>query len=313
MIDRIDFQKLMSSFQADLEQTKDIKKTIENILKQNVSGIEDSIDMDTLANELMKLNEPLSSIQDINEDCNTLEILETTLNQFKHNFEDATIEIFKELIIYDKLIVIDDTTVFAKIYNIIKILYAHKDSIDKLNELEDKNIAKTNLKINEVIQPRINTFKDAVKYNEVPVNTLSKNIYEEFDKSPRQINAMFELIDISKLEDVDRSLIDTLNNQHQFLNSSETLKDTHIFTSAQIYCFASYKSENNKDVKKQLSKETLSEYTNQILNDFFEYDYNSNLNRNHILKKVQHKTYFNQIPILEFQTPKNIKEHPVFY
>lgn len=310
MNEKIDLNQLMSSFQKELEKTNDMKQALENILVQNVDDIKDFVDTEQVISELIESIEPLLSIQNLNDDCETDVILKNTLNQFEHAFENKIINIFKELVVCDKTMIVNDTLVFVKIYSLLQILDLHKISIQKLNELENKNIAKTKLKIPEAIQPRINTFKDANKYNKIPVNKLSHNLYKEFDKVPREINAMLEIIDTSTFKNIDKSLIDTLDNQQAFLNSSEPIEDTHIFRSAQIYCFSSYKNEKHSDLK--LTNEKIAKYVNQITNDFFEYDFNSNLNRNHISKPIQHKTYFNQIAILEFQTPKHIKEHPIF-
>jgi len=314
MNDKIDLTQLMTDFQSELQETKDIKEALENILVQNVDDIKDFVDTEKIISELVKSTQPLSTIKNLSDSCKIDDILENTLNQFEHIFEDETINVFKELIKYDKTIIVNDVQVFIKIYSILQILNLHKISIEKLDELENENsenrgIAKTKLKVNEAIQPRINTFKNANKYNKIPVNELSHRLYEEFDKEPREINAMLETLDTSTIKNIEKSLLDTLDNQQVFLNSSESIEDIHIFKSAQIYCFTPYKKENNKE----FTKEKLAKYSNQILNDFFEYEYNSNLNRNHISKPIQHKTYFNQIAILEFQTPKNIKKHPIFY
>ena len=308
MNEKIDLEKLMLDFKYEFTKTNDMKKAVEDVLLKNVKDIEKFVDIEKTISNLLQSTAPSRTIQNIDDNCNIDEILENTLNQFEHTFEDKTKKVFKHFIECDKLMIVDETKVFAYIHSMLKMLNLHKLSIKKLTELDNQNIANTSLKIDEIVHPRINTFNDAKKYNDIPVNKLSCNLYEKFEEVPREINAMFEIVDTSLLKNIDKSLLVTLNNQQSVLNSSENIKDTHIFRSAQIYCFSSF----NKEEETNLTKEQLAKYTNTILNDFFEYEYSSNLNRNHISKPTQHKTYFNKIPILEFQTPKKIKEHPIF-
>ncbi len=317
MDDKIDLAKLMIHIQNDYKKTNDIKKSMENIFRKKLEDVKDFADTEKTISELMKSIEPFSTIENFDDNCEIDDILKNTLNQFEHLFENETIKIFKKLSEYDKIITIDETKVFYKIYFILQLASLHKKIMYELDILENENIekrgiAKTRIKVNEAIQPRINTFNDALKYNNIPSNRLAHEINTSFEKTPREINAMFEAFDISILKNIDKSLVDTFNNQQVFLNSSEPLKDTHIFTSIQIYCFTPYKKENNPDVTIKLTNRDLAICTNQIINDFFEYEYNSNLNRNHISKPIQHKSYFQGVSILEYETPEHKKEHPIF-
>jgi len=105
-------------------------------------------------------------------------------------------------------------------------------------------------------------------------------------------------------------------NQATYLNSATKLEDTHIFKSCQIYSFSMYKDESlyNKafQLEENIQNKDLVKYINILMNSFFDYEFESNLNTNHLKKEIQLKDTFNDLEILEFRTKRNYKEHPIF-
>lgn len=314
-MNRLNLELLLSDIEQELLKTNnDEKQASINIAKKLLELVEDDIkiDKELLMDGVIKNIESSSTKELIDETVDIDDIMKNTLKSFNHNFNYDTKNVLKELALIDKTIVHEKNKIFHKIYYLLIIVNSHKESILKLDNLEDENIkkrgvAKTNHpKVDEAIQPKINFFKDNIENNNMPANELGLNMYNDFIDDPLGLITAIHNFDISNIKGVDQSLIDTYNNQKEFLNCNEKIEDHHIFKSVQLYAIMLFK--NDKFTNKELAN-----YINIILNDLFKDDiFESNLNRTHITKEIQPKAFFNDFFLLENQTPTNMKDIPIF-
>ncbi len=145
------------------------------------------------------------------------------------------------------------------------------------------------------------------------------NLYEDFLTNPLEIRAMYQGINQSGLSSFigeEKELINTVFQQETYLNSATKLEDIHIFRSCQLYSLSFYKEDNptNKSLQLDINiqDKELLKYIDILMDSFFEYEFESNLNASHLKKEIQLKDTFNNLGILEFRTKRNKKEHPIF-
>lgn len=241
MEEKINIIDVFQEIQDLCIETKDIEKAIEIFFDNKIKELEGEIDFSELKSIVLsqiRASKSLTKIQDKNEEK---EILSNTLNQFDYNFEDEQIEVFKELIKYDKSIIYDEDKIFYRLNVLLIKIFEHLDSLEVLNSLEyeedilKKGIAKTSHPIvKDAVTPRIKTLKDYQQLNNSKESKLMINLYEDFLKTPLEIRAMYQSINsISKPTFIgeEKELVNTILNQETYLNSATKLQDTHIFKS----------------------------------------------------------------------------------
>ena len=325
MEDKINIKEVFQEIHDLYIKTKDIKKAVEIYFDNQIKEFEGEIDfseLKTIVLSQIKASITLTYIQDKNE---VQKVLQNTLKQFDYEFKEEQIEVFKELIKYDKSIIYDEDKIFYRLNILLLKIFEHLDSLLVLNELEDENniikkgIAKTTHPIvKDAIIPRIKTFKDYQKFNNSKESKLMVNLYEDFLKNPLKVRAMYQGIKIGTPLFIgeEKELLNTLFNQEIYLNSATKLEDTHIFKSCQIYSFSYYKDDNliNKSLQlnENIKNKDLIKCINILMESFFEYEFEANLNTSHLKKEIQLKDTFNNLEIMEFRTKRNKKEHPIF-
>ncbi|WP_121627789.1 hypothetical protein [Poseidonibacter antarcticus] len=326
MNDKINIKKIIEDIARLYIKTKDIEKVVEIFFDNQIKELEGEIDfskLKTIVFSQIKASKTLTQVQDKKEEK---EILSSTLNQFDYKFQDEQIKVFKELIKYDKSIIYDKYKIFYRLNILLVKIFEHLYTLEVLNNLEyeedikKKGIAKTSHPIvKDAIIPRIKTFKDYQQFNDSKESKLMINLYEDFLKNPLEIRAMYQSINsIPKPTFIgeEKELVDTILKQETYLNSATKLQDTHIFKSCQIHSFSIYKDINliNKslNINDTIQDKNLVKYINILMNSFFDYEFESNLNASHLKKEIQLKDTFNDLEILEFRTKRNYKEHPIF-
>lgn len=325
MEDKINIKEVFQEIHDLYIETKNIEKAVQIYFDNQIKEFEGEIDFSELKTILLskiKATKTLAYIQDKNE---AQKVLQNTLKQFDYEFKEEQIEVFKELIKYDKSIIYDEDKIFYRLNILLLKIFEHLDSLLVLNELEDeddiikKGIAKTTHPIvKDAITPRIKTFKDYQKFNDSKESKLMVNLYEDFLENPLKIRVIYQGIKIGTPTFIgeEKDLINTLFNQEIYLNSATKLEDTHIFKSCQIYSFSYYKDDNliNKslELNENIKNKNLIKCVNTLMESFFEYEYESNINASHLKKEIQLKDTFNNLEIIEFRTKRNKKEHPIF-
>ena len=325
MNNKIEIKQKFQEFNNLIIETKDIGKAVEIFIDNQIKKLEGEVDfaeLKTLLLSQLKASKTLTYLQDKNE---IKETLENTLNQFEYHFKDEQIEVFYELIKYDKSIIYDEDKIFYRLNILLIKIFEHLESLTILNELEyedniiKRGIAKTSHPIvKDAITPRIKTLTDYQNLNNSKESKLMLNLYEDFLDNPLEIRAMYQGIKIGNPIFIgeEKNLINTLFSQEIYLNSATKLEDTHIFKSCQIYSFSYYKDDNliNKSLQlnENIKNKELIKYINSLMESFFEYEFESNLNTSHLKKEIQLKDTFNNLEIIEFRTKRNKKEHPIF-
>lgn len=319
---RIDIQEtliMLSTELRDIKNETQIENVIKKIFEDYLKEMKDEVDIEPIIQNALEQIKLDSSVKPIAENENSNEILKNTINLcYVHKFEpQLALESFKELAKYDNILHSTQGKYFHKIYQMLEIMVQYRELIEKLEQLEGetvhkRGIAKTKYEeIEEAIIPNLNHYEKALEFNDINENRLANNIAQSFNSSPREINAALETFDVNLIKNINKSQLETFKNQNTFYNSSEKLDEIHLYKSCQITCFSLFKKNPLTQTFKSPTNEKLANYINNIFNDFFDM-YESKLNRNHINKPIQTKTYFQGIEIFEYQTPKNIKEHPLF-
>lgn len=249
-------------------------ETFNNIISQMLNNLnDDEIDKEEVKKLSLEIFELITSIIKPTKNIE----LTKMLNHYELVFENETINIFQELISLNKN--------YLGLINIFLFIVAiHK----------------------EAIKPKIKYFKDGLENNNIEANRFGLNIYKEFEKDSLGLILALQILDINLIKDIDKSTIDTLNNQKEFLNSHEKIEDYHIFKSIQLYAIQLVKNTHFTDNQ-------ITQYVNTIINDIFKDTlFESNLTNSHIKKTIQYKCQFYDLPLLEFQTATNKKIFPLF-
>lgn len=325
-MNKLSIENTLLEFNNEIKKTGSIEKGLENYLNEQFKEFDGLIDYENYKEQIFeqfKISLTLHLIFPKKEIDNTLA---NTLSQYDYEFLDEQIEVFNYLVQYDKACIIKNKKVFYRLTKVLDKIFEHLKALDKWNELNEsenilqKGIALTNHpKVKDAITPRIKTIKDNLELNNIDSNNLMLDLYEKFDSNPLNITAMFyslQFLDIENFLIDNKEGIETLYNQRIYLNSAKQLEDTHIFNSCKISIYLYFIERNIVNLTLQLKNnipyKSLANYTNTLVNSFFEYDFNSNLTKKHIEKEVQLKTHFNNLEILEFRNKKNYQEHPIF-
>lgn len=307
-------------------QTKDIEKAMEIYLENETKEFEGIIDYTELKDLVFFQLKASKTLRLLDNKIDIEQTLINTLKQFDYEFRDEQIEVFKELITYDKAIIYDEDKIFYRLNILIILIFQHLESLDKLNKLEEENnikikgVVKTSHPIiKNAITPRIKTFEEYNAYNNSSDSRLMINLYNDYLNNPLAIRAMYNGVNLNGKEAFigeEKELINTIFEQETYLNSATKLEDTHIFKSCQICSFSIYKENHLINKALQLSNfiptNKLAKYINILIDSFFDYEFESKLNKSHIEKEIQTKDYFNNLEILEFRTKRNYKENPIF-
>lgn len=323
---KINIEQILQEILNLYIQTNDIEKAIEIFLEDEIKefeGIVNFTELKDLVYSQLKASKTLHLLE------NKVDIEQTlinTLKQYNYKFKNEQIEVFKELIKYDKAIIYDEDKIFYRLNILIILIFQHLESLDELNKLEEerdiriKGVVKTSHPIiKNAITPRIKTFEEYNTYNNSPDSKLMINLYNDYLNNPLEIRAMYNGIKLNGKEAFigeEKELVNTIFEQETYLNSATKLEDIHIFRSCQICSFSIYKEHHLTNKALQLSElipiNKLAKYINILMDSFFDYEFESKLNKSHIEKEIQTKDYFNDIEIVEFRTKRNYKENPIF-
>lgn len=313
-MEKINTQKLFYNLIDEIKQVQDLNQFIKNIFQEDINELSKIIDIEAILSNF--LNEILitQSLYSVTNETEIKNTLENTLSNFDYDFANEQKEIFKDLVKYDQAYTCKNQTIFYKLNILLETIFAHLETLEKLNVLEDKEIhergiAKTSHPtVKNAITPRQKHINESILYNPTLSNELQKRIYDEFEENSFEIDMMYFVInqfgkDVFK--NISKENLDTLFNQSTYLNSAVKLEDVHIYTSCQISSFSIYKYD-------KISKEKLANYIDTLLKIFFDDMFQKPLTRQHISKPIQVKSSFNATFIYEYQNKKNYKEHPLF-
>lgn len=321
--------KISNIFQDVLNlyiETKDIEKAVQIYFENETKEIEGIIDFSDFKVSVLSQVKASKTLQYVDDKNELQHILFNTLNQFDYQFKDEQIEIFKELIKYDKSIIYDEDKIFYRLNILLIKIFEHLEALNRLNDLENESgivkrgiVKTTHPIIKDAINPRIKTFKDYQQFNDSKESKLMVNLYNDYLENPLEVRAMYQGLNSTGIDSFigeEKELVNTLFQQQEYLNSATKIEDTHIFRSAQIYSFSFYKENDltNKalQLKETIKSKNLVNYMNILMESFFDYEFKSKLNTTHINKEIQMKDNFNNLDILEFRTKRNRKEHPIF-
>lgn len=314
MTDKINLNKIFSNFMQDIEKTNNITISLKNILSEELSEMSDYLNLEKIQNHIIQEVIISQTIHKINNKNEINDTLNNTFKNYNYQFSSEQKEVFKELIHYDLSCTIDNKQVFYKLNILLSNIFSHLDTLEKLYSLEEKEIhvkgiAKTSHPIvKDAISPRQNHIEESINYNPTESNKLQQKIYNEFNENPLEIDAMYFVINQfgkDVFRNIEDDVLDTLFNQSVYLNSAVKIEDYHIYTSCQITSFSIYKQD-------KISNEKLANHIDTLLKIFFDEVFTKPLNRHHISKPVQVKSFFNGISIYEYRTKSNYKEHPIF-
>lgn len=323
---KLSIERIFQEFYNEIKKTNNIEQAFTNFIENELKEFDGEIDYSEykkLIFEQFKITQTLHLINSKKEIDNTLL---NTLSQYNYNFINEQIEIFNKLIEFDKACIINEKKIFYRLTVLLNKIFEHLEALEiwnQLNESEnilEKGIARTPHPIvKDAITPRIKTIKNNLELNPIKSNEIMLDIYEKFESNPLEISTMYASLQHLKKENFlieNKEGIETLYNQQTYLNSAKIIEDYHIFDSCKIYSYLFYKENTLINSSLQLCKniphKTLADYINILIESFFDYQYSSNLTKNHIEKDVQLKSPFYNLEILEFRTKRNYKEHPIF-
>lgn len=325
-MDKLSTKEIFEKFNNEVQKTNSVELGFKNYIENELKEFEGLIDYTDYKKQIFKQFKIVQTLHPITSKKEIDSTLENTLSQFNYEFLDEQIEVFKELVNFDKACIIDGKQIFFRLNTLLFKIFQHLEALIKWHELNEsenileKGIARTpHPKVIDAITPRIKTIKDGLELNPIKSNEILLDIYKNFEKNPLEVNYMYYSLQYIKKENFlldDKEGLETLYNQQVYLNSAKKLEDTHIFNSCKIASYLLYKEKALINSSLQLNKNipytTLANYMNILIDSFFDYEYKSNLTKNHIKKEVQIKTPFNNIEIYEYRTKKNFQEHPIF-
>lgn len=319
MQEKIDIQEIIFNLQTKLKDVKDkdeVKSIIQKFLEDECIELKDEIDTKTALKPILDDIMLILSTREQSEDDNVEEILVNTLTLCPFIFESQlALESLAELAKYGKILNTEEYEINYTIYQMLDIMIKYKELIEELDKLENESIhkrgiAKTTYEdVQEAIKPNVNHYEKAYEINDIEENKIAKNIANSFKENPYETNFALESTNIDLMKNITESEKQTFNNQRVFYNSAETLENTHLYKSCQIAVIYMFKKSPKFGILKAPTNEKLANCINNIFNEYFDM-YTSNINRNHISKRIQIKTKFKGFDIFEFSTPKNIKKHP---
>lgn len=319
-------KEILEKFNNEVLKTNNVELGFKTYIENELKEFDGEIDYTEFKEQIFKQFKITQTFHIITSEKEIDSTLKNTLSQYDYDFLDEQNEIFRELVNFDKACIVDGKKIFYRLNTLLFKIFQHLEVLIKwhdLNESEnilEKGIARTpHPKVIDAIAPRIKTIKDTLALNPIKSNKLMLDIYKNFEENPLEINYMYYSLQDLKKENFlieNKEGIETLYNQQVYLNSAKKLEDTHIFNSCKIISYLLYKEKALINISLQLNKNvpytTLANYMNTLIDSFFDYEYESNLTKNHIKKEVQIKTLFNNVEIYEYRTKKNFQEHPIF-
>lgn len=325
-MDKLSIEEIIQEFNNEAKKTNNLEQAFKNYIESELKEFDGEIDYSELKESIFEQFKTSQTLHLLNSKKEIDNTLINTLSQYSYVFLDEQIEIFHKLIEFDKACIIDEKKVFYRLTTLLNKIFEHMEALKKwhkINQSEnilEKGIARTSHPIvKDAIKPRIKTIKNNLELNPIKSNEIMLDIYEKFESNPLEISTMYVSLQHLKKENFlieNKEGIETLYNQQTYLNSAKIIEDYHIFDSCKIYSYLFYKEKTLIDLGLQLNKniphKTLANYINILTESFFDYEFSSNLTKNHIEKEVQLKSPFYNLEILEYRTKKNHQNYPIF-
>lgn len=226
----------------------------------------------------------------------------------------------------DIIISIDETEVLARLYSVLLILNKHIESLNlykklsKLEPLEGGVALYSNSNIDDLIKPRLNALNEVLHLDKgnIGVKNMIKilNIFKE-DKAAMDFSLnSLQLIERENIDttNLDEELLNQLFEIRDFLNASRNIEKEDLYKSAQIHALGYYKKVNVfqelGSIEIELSQAKIIKALNVIMEHYVGMP-NSKLYNACFHKATQMKSYFFDLALLEYRTPKNIRLHPI--
>lgn len=325
-MNKLSTEKIFQEFYDEVKKTNNIEQAFTNFIENELKAFDGEIDYSEYKELIFKQFKITQTLHLINSKKEIDNTLINTLSQYNYDFIDEQIEIFNKLIEFDKACIIDEKKVFYRLTTLLNKIFEHLEALKKWHKINksenilERGIARTSHPIvKDAITPRIKTIKNNLELNPIKSNEIMLDIYKKFESNPLEISMMYASLEYLKKENFlieNKEGIETLYNQQIYLNSAKIIEDYHIFDSCKIYSYLFYKEKTLMDLNLQLNKniphKTLANYINILTESFFDYEFSSNLTKNHIEKEVQLKSPFYNLQILEYRTKKNYQEYPIF-
>jgi len=228
---------------------------------------------------------------------------------------------------HDKIINIGEESYFYLLKASLDSIVGHKDAIKIYLEAKESDsmvkrgvASSSSSKIEKIVNKRKNSLEEIIEL--VPHDKTAKaslNVINEFMENPRAtniaLNQTIALFSPHALPGLTEDQYETVKSIGNYLNSDGQIKDIDVFHESLAASIASYYGkESNFSKTMQLdtiSHEKLSVITTVIIQSIFDTDYS--IKSSKISQSIQLRCmYGNDLPLLEFQTPNNIKVHPLF-
>lgn len=228
---------------------------------------------------------------------------------------------------HDKVLKTGEESYFYLLKIILDSIVGHKEAIklyleaNKSDSMVKRGVASSSSsKIEKIVNKRKNSLEEITEL--VPHDKTAKvslNVINEFMENPRATNialnqttALFSPDDLPGLTD---SQYETMQSMGNYLNSDGQIKDIDVFHESLAASIASYYGKGSDFSKRMqldtISHEKLSEIVTVIIQSIFNTNYS--IKSSKISQPIQLRCmYGNDLTLLEFQTPNNIKIHPLF-
>lgn len=228
---------------------------------------------------------------------------------------------------HDKVLKTGEESCFYLLKSILDSIVGHKEAIKlyleakKSDSMVQRGVAvSSSSKIEKIVNKRKNSLEEITKlipHDKTVKNSL--NVINEFIENPRAtniaLNQTIALFSPEELPGLTKDQYETVKSMGNYLNSDGQIKDIDVFHESLAASIAScYGKESDFSKKMHLdtiSHEKLSEITTVIIQSIFDTDYS--IKSSKISQPIQLRCmHGNDLPLLEFQTPSNIKIHPIF-
>ena len=298
-----------------------LQETFSEIMKGDIAE-------DAISGFISIFTEP-SQTYIVNSEQEQKKIFNKTLYQYKEyiSMDDRLLRNHLYLLTnYDKVLNIDEEAYFYLLKKILDSIVLHKEAIDtyvaakKSDSMVQRGVAaSSSTTIKSIVNKRKNSLEEIselVPHDETV--KISLNAINEFIEKPRTTNvAINQTIALFSPEDITGLTTDqyeTIKAMGNYLNSDGQIKNIEVFYESLAASIASqYRKENHTFKIMKLDTipyDTLSEIITVIIRSLYDETYT--LESIKVSQPIQLRCmYSNGLALLEFQTPRNIKVHPL--
>lgn len=316
---------LINEYISTLDNTQNYPKIIEDMYTNIELYFNNQVSLKNITNEVIEYYDIIKKIRKV-KDEDFDEIFNQTLEIFEiDKTETILIKSLQDLSKNDKSFYDKDMKCryLIRLFHILLFLEQHKQKINLWNKLKNLDVLERGTalvrtkNISEIIEPRLNSCNEVLSLSTNKVTVHIKNILSEYENNPLNTDYLLNIINGLNLNKVNPLIQNQINNYYNlrtFLNSAMQIKLEDIYKSAQIYLLQLFNPKSlifsSFNIKK--SSFTKSAKNFNVLMEHYLKMPKSKLNYTHFKKPIQTRTTFFDLEILEYQTKKNYKSHPVW-